>query len=142
MAQQSYIYIAFAICGLALVGYALERSNAAWHHSGMSSLFAIMAVVALLFAALTAFYTRLALLFARRSVGAISQVAGGFLLEPSKHCGFKPVLAADLKLRRQIGEQFSKDENEPKYVLFAAAGRLWVCDRIAYQAAKQAEPTR
>jgi hypothetical protein len=141
MARQSYIYIAFAICGLALVSYAIERSNAAWHYSGISSLLAVTALVALCFAALTAFYTRLALLFARRAVGSISQVDGGFLLEPSKHCGFEPVFAASLQLRRQIGEQFSKHENEPKFVLFTAAGRLWVCEQMTYQAAKPVEST-
>lgn len=97
-----------------------------------------MAVLALILGVLTAFHAWLAMLFARRSVDSIEQVEGGFLLRPSVHCTFEPVISSSVRLRRKFGDQFAGDEAEPKFMLFEAAGKHWVCKCAAYEAAMPA----
>lgn len=135
MKRQACIYIAFAVCGAVLLGYVLDRFASACSHSGTWSVVITTAVLALILGVLTAFHAWLALLFTRRSVDSIEQVEGGFLLRPSVHCTFNPVISSSLRLRRKFGEQFGGDEADPKFMLFAAAGKHWVCKCAAYEAA-------
>lgn len=137
MKREGHIYVMFAAGGFALFVYSGMKLLAAWGQFGMSSLVAIVAIVAFVFAGLSAFYLWLAALFSRRAVARISHNHAGWELHPAQHSTFAPLIVKTLRLRRQFGSQFSSDESKPRFSLFLAAGRHWVADSEEFAAAKE-----
>jgi hypothetical protein len=133
MKRQRHIYIAAAFCSLAVLGYVIERSVTAWDHYGPSSVFWVIFALVPLFFGLAALYVWLAFLFSWRSVGSIEKAEGGFLLIGSTHSTFQPIFSSRVQFRRNVGDQIAWDEAAPKFVLFTAANKNWVCTASTYQ---------
>jgi hypothetical protein len=134
--REARFYAVYACLGVVLLGYAVSFAITAWARFGPSGTFAVYVFVALLFAALSGLAAFVSFSFLARSVRLLNAVSGGFELLPANEHQGHPIQVQHIRHIRTIGRQFAKDESEPAFVFFSAAGRVWVAEASTYQAAR------
>ena len=134
MQREARFYVVYACLGVVVLAYATSFAFTAWTRFGPSGTFAVYMSVALLFAALSGLSAFLSFIFLARSIGTLKAVSSGFELLPANELRGRLTLVPQLRHIRTIGKQFARDESEPAYVFFSAAGRVWVTEASTYQA--------
>ncbi|MCZ8032869.1 MAG: hypothetical protein O9339_19335 [Rubrivivax sp.] len=127
------MYALFAAALLLYVGWVACQ---AWGRFGLSGTFVVYTSIALLFLFLGLFTAWLSFAFSRRAVTSLQAIAGGFELHLATTCA-QDIQVSRLTHIRTFGKQFANNEAAPAYVLFAAAGRVWVTEASVYRAANR-----
>ena len=126
MQRQAIIYFAFSALGFALSVRMLQVGVEAWAGDSLSATFLIASLLGIALACIAAFYAWLAYLFKFRALAEVRRDEDLYLLLPASTSFSKQVTASHVRVVRQIGEQFSRDESTPKFTLLRAANKYWI----------------
>jgi hypothetical protein len=124
MHREAKIYLIFAVLGIALTAYLVERLATLVQRPFDPIDAAVFAAVAVLLVGFTAFYMVLAFIFATRFVERVEKDADSLHLR--KPDGTSVQVRGNVRVIRRFGRQFSSNESQPAFVLFIANGHLWV----------------
>lgn len=116
--------------GAAVTTYAIDMCRVAFAREATTATLVITATVAAVLMLVTVAHACVAFLFLRRVVSAIDRGREGWVLDARGPV--REVTTPNIRKVRSIGEQFSRDESRPAYVVFVGAGGLWICSAEAF----------
>lgn len=126
MQRQGILYAIFGMVSAGVFAYVVALCSTAWARFGWSVTFGVLSATALVFGVLCILYGYLAFVFRARAVSAIRSAPGGFMLTLEGRSFTGTVVVPHTRVVRVIGAQFTRNEAEPAFTLFAAAGKFWV----------------
>jgi hypothetical protein len=137
MRREACIYALYALAGGVLSFYVTKLCLAAWEHFGLSvTAGALLGVLAVL-VTLSIAYGATSLLFLTRGIAKLKPTEDGhelLLVGPFGGAG-STVRAPGIRHVRTIGRQFAHDETSPAFVVFLAAGKIWIIAVDEYRSA-------